>query len=307
MISSFFSKSKPIHLVVISSLLLVVFLIAKTYSIKEPLTVLLFFKEAGLFLVCLLSLFVLDFFVSKNNLTKKNSYKILLFGLCFMVLPEALLNSKILLANLFVLLALRRIVSLRTQKDIKKKLFDAAFWITVASLLYFWSALFFILIFAALILYTILDVKNWMIPFVGLLSVLIIAASYMIVMHLDFENYWNGLINFSFDFTPLNSKRIIIASTLLFSYGTWAAFYFMKNLKNKSKTSRPSAILVIISSLIALVIIAIAPNKNGSEFLFLFAPLAIIMANYLETIEEKWFREGLIYGLILVPIITLML
>ena len=224
-----------------------------------------------------------------------------------MVLPEALLNSKILLANLFVLLALRRIVSLRTQKDIKKKLFDAAFWITVASLLYFWSALFFILIFAALILYTILDVKNWMIPFVGLLSVLIIAASYMIVMHLDFENYWNGLINFSFDFTPLNSKRIIIASTLLFSYGTWAAFYFMKNLKNKSKTSRPSAILVIISSLIALVIIAIAPNKNGSEFLFLFAPLAIIMANYLETIEEKWFREGLIYGLILVPIITLML
>ena len=81
----------------------------------------------------------------------------------------------------------------------------------------------------------------------------------------------------------------------------------MKNLKNKSKTHRPSAILVIISSLIALVIIAIAPNKNGSEFLFLFAPLAIIMANYLETIEEKWFREGLIYGLILLPIISLML
>lgn len=286
---------------------MVVFLIAKTYAIKEAFTAVLFFKETGLFLVCLLSLFVLDFFVSKNNLTKKNSYKILMFGLCIMVLPESLLNSKILIANLFVLLALRRIVSLRTQKEIKKKLFDAAFWISIASLLYFWSALFFILVFAALILYTILDVKNWIIPFTGLLSVLMIAASYMIVMNLDFENYWNGLINYSFDFTPLNSKRIIIASTLLFSYGTWASFYFLKNLKNKSKTSRPSAILVIISSLIALVIIAIAPNKNGSEFLFLFAPLAIILANYLETIDEKWFREGLIYGLILVPIITLML
>jgi len=307
MISSFFSKSKPIHLVVISSLLFVVFLIAKTYAIKEPFTIALFFKQAGLFGVCLMSLFVLDFFVSKNNLTKKNSYKILLFGLCITVLPEVLLNTKILIANLFVLLALRRIVSLRTQKEIKKKLFDAAFWIGMATLLYFWSALFFILIFAALALYTILDIKNWMIPLVGFLTVLIIATSYMILMNMDFENYWNGLISYSFDFTPLNSKRIIIASTLLFSYGIWASFYFLRNLKNKSKTHRPSAIIVIISSLIALVIIAIAPNKNGSEFLFLFAPLAIIMANYLETIEEKWFREGLIYGLILVPIITLML
>ncbi len=307
MISSFFSKSKPIHLVVISSLLFVVFLIAKTYAIKEPFTIALFFKQAGLFGVCLMSLFVLDFFVSKNNLTKKNSYKILLFGLCITVLPEVLLNTKILIANLFVLLALRRIVSLRTQKEIKKKLFDAAFWIGMATLLYFWSALFFILIFAALALHTILDIKNWMIPLVGFLTVLIIAASYMILMNMDFENYWNGLISYSFDFTPLNSKRIIIASTLLFSYGIWASFYFLRNLKNKSKTHRPSAIIVIISSLIALVIIAIAPNKNGNEFLFLFAPLAIIMANYLETIEEKWFREGLIYGLILVPIITLML
>src|SRR5690606_17021949 len=182
MISSFFSKSKPIHLVVISSLLFVVFLIAKTYAIKEPFTIALFFKQAGLFGVCLMSLFVLDFFVSKNNLTKKNSYKILLFGLCITVLPEVLLNTKILIANLFVLLALRRIVSLRTQKEIKKKLFDAAFWIGMATLLYFWSALFFILIFAALALYTILDIKNWMIPLVGFLTVLIIAASYMILM-----------------------------------------------------------------------------------------------------------------------------
>ncbi len=307
MISSFFGKSRPIHIVVTSILLLIVFVIAKIQTVKEPVTALSFFKESGLFLVCLLSLFILDFFVSKNNLTRKNGYRILLFTLFITIMPETLLNSKILIANLFVLLALRRIISLRSQKEVKKKLFDAAFWIAVASLLYFWAVLFYILIFAALFLYAILDLKNWIIPFVGLVCVLVIASGYMIVMQVDFASYSHTLIRYGFDFTPLNSKRIIIASTLLFSYGTWSLFYYINNLKNKPKTYKSSYILVMVALFIALVIIALAPNKTGSEFLFLFAPLAIIIANYLEIIQEKWFREGLIYGLILVPVLTLLL
>ncbi|MCB0445053.1 MAG: hypothetical protein KDC68_05265, partial [Gelidibacter sp.] len=193
------------------------------------------------------------------------------------------------------------------QKEIKKKLFDAAFWITIATLFYFWASLFYILIFAALFLYSISDIKNWIIPFVAIICVLIIGASYMIVMQIDFETYLNGLVTFSFDFSPLNSKRIIIAATLLFSYGVWALFYYVKNIKNKSKSYRPSYVLIIISLLLALLIITISPNKNGSEFIFLFAPLAIIFSNYLEVVSEKWFKEGLIIVLILVPIIMLML
>jgi putative effector of murein hydrolase LrgA (UPF0299 family) len=54
-------------------------------------------------------------------------------------------------------------------------------------------------------------------------------------------------------------------------------------------------------------IIAISPNKNGSEFLFLFAPLSIIITNYLETIKERWFKEALIIGLVVTPILILLL
>lgn len=307
MISSFFSKAKPIHLLVVSALLLVVFIVAKLTAITAAFSVELFFKEALLFAVVLASLFVLDFFVSKNNLTKKNSYKILMFGLFVAVLPETLLNSKLLLANLFILLALRRIISLRSRKDIKKKLFDAAFWISLATLLFFWASLFYILILVALLLYGIIDVKNWIIPLTGTLCVAIIAASYMIVMDIDFEPYLHGFFDVSFDFTPLNSKRIIIAATLLLSYGAWASFYFMRSIKHQLKSYRPSFIIVIFSSLIALVIILVSPYKDGSEFIFLFAPLAIIMSNYLEIIPERWFKESLIVVLILVSLINLML
>lgn len=307
MISTFFSKAKPIHLLVVSTMLFVVFTIAKLSAITEAFSFQLILKQAFLFGVCLASLFVLDFFVSKNNLTKKNSYKILMFGLFVAVLPETLLNSKLLIANLFILLALRRLLSLRSSKEIKKKLFDAAFWISLATLLFFWASLFYILILMALLLHAMIDVKNWIIPLIGILCVAVITASYMIVMNVAFEPYAPGFFDVSFDFTPLNSRRIIIAATLLLSYGAWASFYYLRNIIHQLKSHRPPFVLVVLSSLIALLIILVSPYKDGSEFIFLFAPLAIIMSNYLEIIEEKWFKESLILILIVLSIVNLLL
>lgn len=288
-------------------MLFIVFVITKMTTLTEIFSVEVFFKQAFLFGVCLASLFVLDFFVSKNNLTKRNSYKILMFGLFVAVLPETLGNSKLLVANLFILLALRRIISLRSRKEIKKKLFDAAFWISLATLLFFWASLFYILIFVALLLHSIVDIKNSIIPLIGVLCVAIIAASYMIVTGIDIETYLHGFFDVSFDFTSLNSKRMIIAATLLLSYGTWASFYFMRSIKQQLKSYRPSFVIVIMSSLIALIIILVSPYKDGSEFIFLLAPLSIIMSNYLEIIPERWFKEGLIMVLIFASLLNLIL
>lgn len=307
MITNFFKQAKPIHFVIISTFLLLVFVASKMYALNEPLTIRLFAKESFFFIIVLSSLFLLDFFVSRNSLTKKNSYKLLMFALFMAMLPETLLNSKTLLANFFILLALRRIISLRTQKEIKKKLFDAAFWITIATLLYFWAILFFILIFAAMIVYSIVNIKNWIVPLTGVLAVIIVWVSVMLVLNYDFTDYFDELFIFSFDFTGLNSARIIISTTILISYGTWGSFYFIKHLKDKSKSLRPSFILIIISSFISLLIILISPYKDGSEFIFMFAPLSIIMTNYLEVTKEKWFQEILLWVLVLIPAIFLIL
>lgn len=307
MISSFFSKAKPIHFVIVSLIMLLVFLTSKFYNLQESFSFGLLSKQIILFLISLTTIFLLDFLASRNNLTKKNSYKILIFSLFVALLPETIMNTKILMANLFILLALRRLISLRSNKEIKKKLFDAAFWISVATLFYFWAILFFVLIIVGIIIYRIVDVKNWIIPFVGILAVTIIWASYMILKGDDFVKYFTNHIGFSFDLSQLNSKRIVISSTIIFSYGIWSLLYFIRYLKAKSKKSRPSFILIIFAIVIGLLIIAISPNKNGSEFLFLFAPLSIIITNYLETISERWFKETLLIGLVVTPILILLL
>ncbi|MCK7589543.1 DUF6427 family protein [Subsaxibacter sp. CAU 1640] len=307
MITSFFKQAKPIHFVLIGTFLLMVFIASKMYVINEPLTFTLVLKQGFYFGIVLSSLFLLDFFASRNSLTKKNSYKLLMFGLFMAMLPETLLNSNTLLANFFILLALRRIISLRTQKDTQKKLFDAAFWISIATLLYFWAILFFVLIFAAMILYSIVNVKNWIIPLTGVLAVIIIWVSWMLLTNNDFTDFFDQLFVYNFDFTGLNSARIIISTTILISYGTWGSFYFIKHLKDKSKNLRPSFMLIVISSIISLLIILISPYKDGSEFIFLFAPLAIIMTNYLEVTKEKWFQEVLVWVLVLIPAVFLIL
>ena len=307
MISSFFSKANPIHLVIVCFIMLLVFVTTKFYYLDESLTITVFIKQTALFIISLTSVFVLDFLSNKNNLTKKNSYKILIFSLFIALLPETYLNSQILIANLFILLALRRIISLRSNKEIIKKLFDAAFWLSIATLFYFWSILFFILIVIGIILYRVVNIKNWIIPIVGILTVAIIWSSYMIIMGYDLILYFQNLINFSFDISTLNNKRIVISCTIILSYGIWSLLYFIRYLKAKSKKSRPSFIILIFMIIISLLVVAVAPDKNGSEFLFLFAPLSIIITNYLETISEKWFKEALLLGLLATPIIILML
>lgn len=278
-----------------------VFMVTRIISYDDNIRLNFILEQLGFYIVVLISFFVLDFLVSKNNLTKRNNYKILLFGLFLVILPITFQINNILISNVFILFALRRIISLRTNLNVKKKLFDAAFWIGIASLFYFWSILFFPLIIAALMVYSLASIKNWIIPFIGLLTVALITISYLIIKpnQIEISNYF---VVTSFDFSDYNYLNLIIGITILASLGIWALLFYIKNLKEKVKRHRPSHILIIVSFLISVIIILIAPNKNGSEFIFLFAPLSVIMANYLESIKEQWFAELFIWILILTPI-----
>ena len=277
-------------------------MITRITSFEGNIGFLLILKQFGFYAVALISIFVFDFLASKNNLTKRSSYKILLFSLFISILPITIQIDTMLVSNLFILLALRRIISLRSNIKVKKKLFDAAFWIGIASLFYFWAILFFILIIAALFFYSINQIKNWIIPFTGLLTVAVIITSYSIIENNSFGNLYNYLEATDFDFTKYNALNLIVGLTTLISLGVWALFFYMGKIKEKAKRRRPSHLLIIAAILISIIIILITPNKNGSEFIFMFAPLSIIMANYIDSIKEHWFAELFIWILILTPV-----
>ena len=307
MITKFFNTSKPIHFVIVLIYLLVQFLILRLEALKDSFSIVLLAKQLVIFTIVISSIFMLDFFVRKNYLTLKNSYKILIYSLLLTIFPIVFKDTSILVANFFVLLAFRRMISIRSRINVKKKLFDAAFWIGVAALFYFWAILFFALIISTLILFSIAQAKNWLIPFAGLLAILILIVTYSFVLNDDFSHLFNYLKSTSFDFTAYNNPQLIIAMTIVTSLGLWALFFYVKNLKEKTRANKPSFILVIIAMFIGIAIMVVAPNKNGSEFIFGLAPLAIVITNYLETIKERWFAEIFIWILIVTPLAYLLL
>ena len=307
MITSIFSKSKPVNFLVVFALLLFTFFITH-YKFPQTDTPSGFYlKQAVMFFLVYVSVLLLDFVVSKNSLTKKNNYEILLFSLFILLIPQSILDWKIIVSNLFVLLSLRRTISLRSQKAVMKKLFDAGFWIGIAALFYFWAILFIVVIFAALIFFSESKLKLWIIPFTGLVVVFILTTCYSLWYYGDM--YWFTQLNYQIDFNynHYNSLSFIIAITVLLSFGIWSSFFYLQNLRSKMKTLKPAFKIIQTTFLVAWALVIVSPEKNGSEFLFLFAPLSIITTNYIETIKEKWFKEVFLATFIIIPIVLLML
>ncbi len=307
MITSIFSKSKSINFIIVFSITLLAFAMARLKLVNEPMPIELILKQIVLLIVCCVFILLLNFIAIKNSLTLKNNYEILLFSLFLLLISPTTSNSDIILSNFFVLLGLRRIMSIRSQTSVKKKLFDAAFWISIASLCYFWAILFFPLILVSLVLYTDKKLRNWIIPFVGVVTVFVIAVGVSVIVYDDFLKIFRTLPRMSYDFSNYNSAPYLVAITLLMSFGIWSSIFYLNNIKKKKRAFRASFKIIIVAALIAFLIVIQAPDKDGSEFLFLFAPLAIIITNYIEIIREHWFKEIFFSLLIIVPFITLLL
>ncbi|MBP1838588.1 DUF6427 family protein [Formosa algae] len=307
MITSIFSKSKPINFIVVFAITVGTFFIAHFKYAGGSDLLQHYIKYFFIFCASFCSILVLDFLVSKNKLTQKSSYEILLYALFLMTLPQTMLNENIVYANFFILLALRRILSLRSQIDVKKKLLDAAFWIAIASLFYFWSILFIFLIYVALLFHSNTNLKEWIIPILGVAAVFVLGVCYSIIVYNDFFKALDLLPVVNLNFNSYNTLQYIVGVTLLVSFGIWSSVFYIRTIKSKKSDFKPAYKVVLVAALIAFSLMILSPKKEGGEFLFSFAPLAIIITNYLETIQDKWFKEIFLGLLIFVPFGLLLL
>lgn len=304
MITSIFSKSKPINYIIVMVVLVIAFALHFFYEVKDDnYTIISFIAlSIGLFYV-----FITDFVISKNDLTKRNSYGIMLLALFFIIFPEVFGNINIMVANLLVLFALRRLFSLHTKRDLTKKFFDAVFWIAVSALFYTWAVLYLFVVFIALGYYWQNEGKYIAVSLFGVVTVFILLVLYNIVFKDQYLSQTNFDFSYGFDFLDYNSLSEIIKFTVVLALYLWSLIFYLKNTSEKNKTLKPIHTLIILASFIAIIIAVLAPVKNGNEIVFFMLPFSIIVANYIETIDKLWFKEMLVVLLILVPITNLLL
>lgn len=304
MLTSLFGNSKPINFIVVA-IYITVFYFLTGFQDMEGSGYLYVLQELGILLVLLFSMILLNFIAKRNELTGRNSYKIILFAaFSFMILGLSH-NSNIILSNLFVLLALRRIISLRSQRSTAKKIFDSTLWICIASLFYFWAILFLSLVFFGVLVFVRQNYKNWLIPLVSTLTVFVLVNCVNLLISNEFFLLSQWFEESNYDFSSYQDPRILIPVAFLIALTLWCTFFYFGAVERTSANLKASLILIFLALVIGYLIAFFAPTKNSSEFAFLLAPLAIVVTNYLQIARDKWFREILLLIIILLPAVLL--
>ena len=300
MIANFFNTTKPINTLFIIVVLALIYGLSSFYSIDVNLDFIIFSKNILFFFVLLTTFFMVNFIVRKNGLSKDNSYVLFLMVLFFGMFPLSTINYLLVIANLILLLAYRRIYSLRTNKDIKEKLFDSAFWVGIATLVYPWCFLFLFLVYAAISIFKKATLRNVIIPLIGFLTPIIIYGVFLFISD-DFNNI-NSQLNYNFSFLDYNSLKILVPISIILGFLLWTILPTTIKISSVNNEFKTSWLLVLFHLLISIIIALTSIDKNGSEFIFIFFPTAIIFTNYLQTTQEKWFKDVFLYLFLAVTI-----
>jgi len=209
---------------------------------------------------------------------------------------------------LFVLLAFRRIISIRSQREIKKKIFDASLWLGVASLFYFWAILFIVPLFIAITTYAFKDYKNWMIPLTALACLALFALVYGLYLD-DLRSFLEGYVEWpSYNFTAYSSPGLILPFSIILTLFIWCASRYLILMGKAQRKMKPLYFMILITAVIALFIAAVlSPIRNGAELYLLIPFLAILISRYIEKSKSQWFKEMMLWLIILLPIASLFL
>jgi len=298
MITSVFKKSTPLNFSLVVILMLVFFFL---YQIQVPgwtNSVFLILQKTGLLVVLLATIFLTSFISKRNGLSRDSTYTAFFSFLFLVFFPDLLNNPHLILANFFILLALRRLVSLQTLKETKEKLFDASLWIFIAALFQFWSILYILLVFISVIFHVSRDYRNWVIPFIALfaVSILFVLSSLIFDIHGMAFLQESSKINLSIDYFTNNYQNVAFSV-----YVTIALFFVISMFTSLS--SRPLVLLssykkVIASFFIGIFVFILSANKSNELLVFTFAPLAILATSHIEIAQPKLKEEIVMFVLI---------
>ena len=303
MITSVFSKSRPLNYIIISALLVICYFL---YLQKAPELVESdgIMTRTGLLLLLIGSLFIINFVTKKNGLSKDNSYTFLFFFSFLILFPTTLVNTNLIISNFFILLALRRLISLQSLLTPKEKIFDASLWIFLAAIFHFWSILFILIVFVSILFHVSRDYRNWVLPFISFFAIGIIALMYALIFDQSLIETIvdSALIDFNFNYFTNNYQNFALSLYLV-----TATFFFITQaltLPNKPLNMQSSYKKIIVAFIIGAVVFLISSDKNNSLLIYTFAPVAIMATNHIESMQVNWLKETFVYVIVGCSVLT---
>jgi len=292
MITTIFSKSRPFNYILVTTLLILCFFLYQLQDATWTDSALEIGKKVVLLLLLIASLFISNFITKRNGLSKDNTFPFLFFFSFLILFPTTLGNSNLIIANFFILLALRRLISLQSLVTPKEKIFDASLWIFIACLFHFWSILYILLVFISIVLHVARDYRNWILPYIAAFTVATIFVLFSMIFNENLVYELIDRVGFNFEFDYFTNKYQNIALSIYAALTVLFVFTQLVSLPNKPLIHHNSYKKIIMAFFIGFVIYVISPDKNNSILIYTYMPLAVMATGYFENAQGKWTGEA---------------
>jgi hypothetical protein len=261
------------------------------YHVSGVFSIGIIFKKISIIVAIIATFFTANFIIKKNGLSKDSAYMILFYLLLLLFFPSVMNNLDLIISNFFIILALRRLVSLQSPKCPKEKIFDASLWIFAASLFHFWSILFIILVFISILFHTARDYRTWFLPFIAFFASSIIFILIDLVFHKNSISKVIANTSRDFEINYFVNNYQNLAISLFATISLYFTVYVIFTISNRPIILHSSYKKIVAAFFIGIAVFLISPNKSNDILIFTFAPLAFMITLFTETPQSKVKRE----------------
>lgn len=298
MITSLFRKSTPLNYALVILLMLVFYFLYQFQDISWTKSTFSIVQKTGLLALFFGSLFVMNFITKKNGLSKDSTYTVFFYFLFLLLFPSILNNPNLVISNFFILLALRRLISMQTMKTIKEKIFDASFWVFVAALFHFWSILFILMVFISILFHGARDYRNWFLPFVALFATATIFVLFSVIADKTLIDGFLGNMTTNIKINYFENNYQNLALSIYVAVMLFFLVSLLTTLSHKPLILHSSYKKMISFFFIAIAVFLVSSNKSNDILVFTFAPLAVMATSQIETPQAKLRQELVMFVLI---------
>lgn len=296
MISSVFGKTKPVNYILVLCALTLLYACALFLRFQREISLDTLPMDVLGISALLLSVLLVNFIVQRNQLTGSHSYTSYFFALLVLLFPESLLDRHALVANLFLLLAMRRLISLKSLRNVKGKIFDGALWILVGSLLVDWVLLFMLLPWIYVYFYEPRNLRNWLNPLAAVAVVALIGSAIATLagtpgfIGSHYRLRWEGTVEY---WTQWRNAAKLGSYILVILVAGFTAFLKL----GKAGHGRIVVMrLLAVSLLVGIAVVLLRSGMRGSPIVLTFFPAAVFLSKYIESVRREKIREGLLVG-----------